>query len=370
MVKSLFEMCLSQPKVLRMAKWVYDGVAYGKSRGWTVRAPQRRRAPPRATLRLPGPGAPLRRGPLVRPQMRMQSGRSYTQTETSTKKRPPQVISHGDNASSSYNRIGSKFKSRFVEELSKRIVSPQKVFSNGTSRLVSTTGKQIVGSFAFMTKSDLTAMETAAQGGVSNANSVRFVLRHGKETVTMRNQSNSNARVFLYDVVCKNDPPSAAFDSPYECWIKGNTDFGSVGAELVVGQTPLFSPEFKQFYSVNNVTQVHLEPGQQHVHTVYHYYNKVVDSVRFQNSVSLSLSGLTRFTMLVAYGALGHESATPATVTFLPVTLDLATSFEYSYGWIEKSQPTHTIVDANPTAVVDFDFMGEAGDADTNLVVA
>jgi len=344
------------------------GNAYAKSKGYTQRYPVRAPYRPYASRVVRPPSG--RNTPLVRPQMRMRSGRSYTTTDTRRKKKPNNVKSHGDNSSSSSNTIGGKFKSKFVAQVAKRIVNTQKVTSNGTSRFLSTTGKQGITSFAYMPKAQLTDFETAAQGGTSNNNTVRFLLKKGRQVITLRNQSNSNARVWLYDIVTKREPPSTALDSPVECWIKGNTDFGNTGAEFVIGQTPHFSPEFRQYYAINKVTQFELEPGMQHVHSVYHKYNKIVDSVRFQNSVSLTLAGLTRFCVVVAHGALGHEALTPATISYMPVTLDMAYLNEYSYGWIEKTQPSHAIVDSNPTAITTFNFMGESGDNDAQPINA
>lgn len=338
---------------------------YARTMGYTPVPFTRKRKftrPPTTT----GGGAPVRMGRRVRPRM----ARSYVITKTKTKRRAPQVNTHGDNQSSSVNSIGKKWLTRFDKMMMKKIVSPQTVFLNATGNAASTQGKQNNLSFSFMTKSTLTALETAANGGVSTNNPVKFFLKNGKSILRLRNCVNTNCKLSIYDIVTKRAPPDTTLDTPNEAWVKGVTDFGTATGANTVGQTPYRSPEFNQYYSVNRVTTVSLEPGQQHDHTVYHRWNRIVDSIQFQNNVSQALPGLTRFVMIVFHGTLGHESATPNNVTYMPITLDYANSYEYTYGWIEKTQKAYTITDNNLTTVTTFNFAGESGDIDANIMTA
>jgi hypothetical protein len=297
--------------------------------------------------------------------------RSYTLTKTKTKRRTGQVSSHGDNQSFSVNSIGKKWLTRFEQMMWRKVVSPQVKFENGSSTSSSTTGSQAVAEYRFLPKNYLTVMETAANGGFVTDAPVKFFLRSAKSVVRMRNASNSNCKITLYDIVTKRAPPSAALDSVLEAWTKGLVDYGnSATAYQTVGQTPHKSPEFNYYFSINRSTTVSLEPGQQHDHTVYHSYNRIVDSVSFQNSASTSIPGVTRTTLIVFHGTLGHESLTPANVTYMPIKLDLAYTYEYKYGWIEKTARTYGISDTNPKVIADFDFMGQSGDVDTNAVDA
>lgn len=324
---------------------------------------RKRKYPGKSTT---GISAPPRLGRRVRPRM----ARSYVFTQTKTKQRSRKVTSHGDNQSSSVNSIGKRWLTRFGRMMMKKVVSPQTVFLNSSGADSSLQGKQSTINISLMTKSTLTNLETAANSGVATNNPVRFFLKNGKSVFRFRNCANTNCKATLYDIVTKRSPPSAALDTPHKAWVKGVTDFGGSTWNRTVGQTPYRSPEFNQYYAVNRVTTVSLEPGQQHDHTVYHTWDRIVDSIQFQNCVSEAVSGITRHLLVVYHGTLGHESLTPGTVTYMPITLDYASSFEYTYGWIEKTQKTFTLVDANPTSVVDVDFMGESGDADVNSVNA
>lgn len=310
-------------------------------------------------------GAPLRLGRRVRPRM----AASFTNTKTRTKRRYGKVTSHGDNQSSSVVSVGKRFMSRFDRLMNRKIVSPQVVYTNGQFATSSTTGLQKVEVVSLMDKSQLTAMETAANGGTATNVPVKFFLRRGKHVLRMRNTCNTNCKLTIYDLHTKKSTVSTALDTPSECWQKGLTDFGSSGSDTV-GFSPFRSPEFNQFFGANRVTTVSLEPGQQHDHTVYHHWNRVVDSIQFQNGVGTALAGLTRFIMIVFHGTLGHESATPANIGYMPITLDCAWSKEYSYGWVEKSTRAFATTDAHLKVITDWDFQGETGDGDVNLVQA
>jgi len=317
----------------------------------------------------PGPstgtgGAPPRLGRRVRPRM----ARSYTFTKTKTKQRSGKVITHGDNQSFSHNTIGKKWLSRFDLSMLRKIVSPQTVFSNANANVSSAQGKQAALVFSFLTKTELTAMETAA-AGAATAVPTKLFLKGGKYVLRLRNQANTNCRLSIYDIVTKRNTVSTALDNPAEVWTKGFTDYGTLTKETV-GMTPYRSPEFNQYFGVNRVTTVSLEPGQQHDHTVYHKYNRVVDSIQFQNNVGTAIAGLTRYIMIVFHGTLGHESATATSVTYMPITLDYASQHEYTYGYIQKTTRAFTGTDSNPTAIADFDFMGETGDVDVNAGIA
>lgn len=339
------------------------GNPYANTMGFRTPTFTRKRKYPGTSTRA-STGAPPRMGRRVRPRM----ANSYVFTKTK-RKRFGKVRSHGDNASASVNSIGKKFLTRYDRMMFRKIVSPQTFFYNQYGRMAGTQGKQYVENFSFMQKSTLAAIKLNAAGGVATDNPVKFFLKSGKSVMKFKNQSNAVCKLTLYDIVTKKNTVSATLGDPPLCWQKGLTDFGGA-SNTTVGFTPYRSSEFNQYFAVNRVTTISLEAGQQHDHVVYHRYNRVVDSSQFDNNVGMFIAGLTRSCMVVFHGSLGHESAAPTTVTYMPVTIDYAWSYEYTYGFIEKTTRTFTATDNNPTTVVDFDFMGENGDADVNPVSA
>lgn len=311
-------------------------------------------------------GAPLRFGRRVRPRM----AASLTFTKTQTKRRQVRVVTHGDNQSSSVNTIGKPYMSRFDKIMYRKIVSPQTIYTNNYNNYTSSQGLQNLVNFSYMTKTDLTTMHTNANGGTPGAIPLKFFLKGGKQVIRIRNQSNTTCNLKIYDLYFKKNSPSTSTDTPSELWAKGLTDYSITDSFNVVGFTPQKSPEFNQYLGIHNVLTVYLEPGQQHDHTIYHKYNRVVDSIEFENNSGLSLAHLTRYTMLVWHGTLGHESTAASTVSYMPITLDVAWSTEWTYGWIEKTTRSFAVTNNMPKTIADYDFMGETGDADTNIAAA
>lgn len=258
-----------------------------------------------------------------------------------------------------------------LRNLMRKVVQSQTQVNVDVFNLTCTTGIQSHSDVSFLGKSTLTSMETAANAGFATPNSLRLFLKSGKVTCTLRNQTNTNAHVKLYDIVCKRDPPSTGFDTPREAWNKGLTDYAGIpNLYDVVGQTPFRSPEFNHYFRVVKVTNLHMEPGMEHVHTVRHHYNKLYSTVRTQNAAGVSVAGFTRFIMPVFYGTLVHESATPGTVTTSAITLDCMIRREYSFGFLTPTAPAFTVFDGLPKAIVDTDFMGESGDVDSSVLAA
>lgn len=323
--------------------------------------PYRRKRPP--------PGAPLRMGRIVRPRVQLKSGRSYTQTKTRRRRRPGTVTKNGDNASLSSNWIKSTSRRRLPYAQYKQLASPQTLSFCSTGNFSCTQGRQFVGFIQYLSRDNLLAMKSGLAGSSTEAN-LRFFMKTGRMKISLKNQSNSNARVTLYDIVPKRAAPNTMLDSPTEAWSKGNLDIAGSGTQYnLIGETPFKSPEFRRYFGVHRVTYVNLEPGMQHEHIVHMVYNKFVDSIAFENE-NLSIPGLSRYCLVVFHGSLGHESVAPATVTTLPVVLDYMYMREWSFSYMLTPTATHQRVDTVPVNVVDFDHMGEAGDVDADNVIA
>lgn len=311
--------------------------------------------------------APPRMGRRVRPR----NARSYTQTKTQTKPKFGRVTTHGDNASFSKNLIGSIGVPRGLRGIYRQLAAPQTVVDNASGAYASTTGTQrviVLSSAAMFTNTMLNGIKASI---ASTDRAVRFFLRTGRVKLTLRNQTNCNARVSIYDLLTSSSAPSSALDTPLEVWEKGLADYGGTFTPITIGATPFKSPEFRRQFKIHKVTTLSMEPGQQHEHTVYHKYNRLIDSNQFDNwTTTLSIKGLTRWTMFVFHGSLVHESASSNVVTYAPVTLDYAVHREYSYSWIEKAVPSLSATDNLAKTLIDPDQMGETGDADVNVNTA
>lgn len=277
----------------------------------------------------------------------------------------------GPNSSKSWCKISGRRPTRWLSNLLKQVVQPQILTTNlgGTIGSV-TSGLQSITPFAFLTKTTLTQMETAANNGIATADSVRLFIKTGKHTLSLRNNTNNITHITLYDIITKRDPPSITLDTPSEAWSVGVTDAGGATLSATVGQTPFKSPEFREYYRVTNAKSFTLEAGEQHLHIVHHKYNKAVSTVRFQNAAGLTCSGFTRWILVVNYGGTVHDAATPALVAPSTTSLDFVMSQEVSFGYIRQTQPLYTNVNNLSPAVITPNFMGETDDGDINLVTA
>lgn len=271
----------------------------------------------------------------------------------------------GENSSMSYCKTGRPWMSRYMMQLYKKVQSRQVDSKVSVGNATSSTGLQQIFFQSSLLPADLTRMKTLAAGGTATANTVRFFIGHVKRKMCIRNQTNTVAKVSIYDMVYKRNPMDNAFDSPVELWSKGYTDMGRTNQHLQVHTTPFKSPEFNRYISVKKVTVMHLEAGQQHEHTFIHRVNRVIDSTEFDNASNISaIGGLTSTTMIVFHGSLGHDKAAPATVTYIPITLDWTLHSEASFGIISRNTPSYEYDGTIPTTVTDMDFMGDADDVE------
>lgn len=302
-----------------------------------------------------GVGAPPRLGRRVRPRMAGPAGLTRTRTKTKRGK----AFSHGDNTSSSSNMIGGGFRG-FAGKLAQKCVCPQTVYSNTSGTTSCSTGAQTIFMYNILPKTDLVACKTAANAGTATSNSLRLFIRSGKQRLHFRNCANTPARCWIYDVIVKR---SSTFANPVYAWRQGLSDMGGGSyPETNIGVTPYRSPEFNRVFSINKVVSVNLEPGQEHQHTVRHKWNKVVNTVQFENEGTELCPGFTRYVMVVFHGTLVH--GTDNVVSYAPIKIDHAIQQEYAYGWLEKNSPTLSVTNNFVTTLTAPSFMAESGDAD------
>lgn len=275
----------------------------------------------------------------------------------------------GENSSMSYCKMGKAWMSGYARFLYKKVQSRQVDCKHASGNASSTTGSQAVIFQSSLITSDLANLKSNING-VATDNNIRMFIGHVKRKYILRNQTNTVAKVSIYDLVYKRNPVAASFDSPVELWQKGYTDMGVATQHLEVGNTPFNAPEFRRYMYVKRVTVLNLEPGQQHEHTFIHRINRIVESSEFDNSLVTAIGGLTTTSMAVFHGSLGHESLTAANVSYMPITLDWATMTEVHYGFVVQNKPAYNYTNTVPKTITNFDFMGENQDADMDNIAA
>lgn len=308
-------------------------------------------------------GAPLRAGARVR----RKQAYSYTQTKTRRRNQVGKATKVSENMSISATTFGRR--ASLPRGLLRAALGNNTRNTNTSGTWTSGTGQQRVFYFLNGQLSDLQAIKELAQGEVT-ANDAKLILKNMKMRLDIKNQSNCAGKLTIYDLGVRFTPGNNTVDNPVEAWRKGYADMGQTDADLLVGNSPLNSAEFRRYFYVKKVTYIPLEPGQQHQHTVWSRFNRVFSSTRWDNANVTTLPGLTVCTMIVWHGSLGHESAAPGTVTYMPMKIDYAAFLSQSFAGISSNAPSFVGTDNLPKTIADFDHMGEAGDQDVDLTAA
>lgn len=318
----------------------------------------RRVRPIQFKRRRPLVGAPLS----VRPRMGMGYSRTLTKTRTRKKRKRVQTVAASMNGSSSFFKHGSR---RVKSWLQKKVLHRSVIASQNPSAATSGIGKQQVTQFSLLQRLSLDAMRTSVNNGVPTENALKLFIYQSKQKIHIRNQHNSLVTMLIYDIMTKQRPSAATLDSPAEAWEKGFLDIGmAAGHSLNVHQTPSFSAEFRMYFKIKKVTKVLMEAGQQHEHTVRQNVNRLVDTTTTGSGAFLSLPGLTSWVMIVHYGSLAHETASPALVTYSTATLDFVQFQSDTYGGLSDDLPSYVLTNNLANTALNLDFMGENQDAD------
>lgn len=327
------------------------------------------------TLARPGrkrkPSAPLRMGRRVRPRL---TGKRRVPTRTRTRRRKRRLgraVKRGDNSSASFCSFGKRWLKRGAAKLLAGMSGKKCIATHSSGNLSSAQRQQATGFYDWMSKADCTAIKTEANGGTASDSHVSYLMRYMKGVLTVKNQSNHVVKVKLYDLVCKRPPAGTSVDNPTEAWQKWYTDAGASGTITnEVGNSPLRSQEFLKYFSVKRFICHDLEPGETHTHTVYQGYNRLIRDFDISETTNVSIPYMTGYVMFTIHGSIGHESATPGNVSYMPATIDFTWRKELVFQHATQVQPKYTLTNNLPATVTNFDAMLENQDVDLDPVAA
>jgi len=269
-----------------------------------------------------------------------------------------------DNSSYSNVVLGRLWKSVFERTLYKQVQGRQTFVEANSGYTSSAASEQAVITFYLNGGGQLAVIKDLANSGFATDNDVAFYLGLSKMKLHLRNQSLTTCNMKLYDITTKRSPLVTTVDTPQEAWDKGFLDMDPTltAHSLEVGSTPYKSPEFKQYFKVQKVTTVMLEPGQEHVHNIKVNHNRRVNSTEFDQRTTPYIGGITTWTIAVFYGSIGHDATTRAQVGFCPITIDWAWRREVSYGYTLRNTPGFKYTNVIPKAITTR-FTGESDDA-------
>ena len=233
------------------------------------------------------------------------------------------VIRHGENSSASNTYLGRAFLPGAFRAVA--AMSGKKVISaTGTTPVSSLSQEQGIGLFPYLNLVDLNDIRVEANGGVDTTATVSYVLRQVKSVVAFKNQSNVPCKVKIFDLVCKRDTVGTTRDNPLEAWTAGLSDIASLMTPKSPGAIPFRSAEFNRYWACRRMITHDLEPGEQHTHTVYHRFNRVIKDVDIGQRSPQTVAYYSGFTMIVVLGSLGHDTTTATKIGFMPILLDCA----------------------------------------------
>ncbi|AJC52530.1 putative capsid protein [Trifolium-associated circular DNA virus 1] len=225
---------------------------------------------------------------------------------------------------------------------------------------------------------------TGRRQGVRNT--MKFVVNKLHYDQMIRNMSNQDADITLYDCVMRSgvDPNQAPQLSPIPNQADPLADWRNgleveriaagayLGATTInsVGTTPFHSSAFCKLYRVAKVTRKTLSSGEVHHHHVTvrprNMFDTQVDKIgnipditqTNLNTRGTYIPGLTGFTILVASGSIGNnpDVATNNQIGMTAVALDVVTKTSASFSQFTRERRQHVNFDGmstnNITAVV------------------
>lgn len=217
---------------------------------------------------------------------------------------------------------------------------------NGTARYTAAVGVQdIQNPLSMFGQADVQALLT--NFAVSYKDS-RALLMSCSAELMITNQDVGNARITLYDVVCRRDCNYTNNSSPSNAWLHSYADQGATNT-VYIGATPFSAELFTQFYKVVKITHIVLGQGQCHTHRVHYAPNKVIDGEYVQYD-GYGFKGLTCFTMLVDHGMPYNDSTTKTSVSTGNTALDVVWRKQYKYTYLTDNSNNYYVTNSLPAS--------------------
>lgn len=255
--------------------------------------------------------------------------RSRTQTMFAKKRKGRQIEVPGGESKSYFSWVNNKKPQ--LKGMLKESTAPQFVVGNSAVRLTSLTGKQeAYQTGIYFGQTDLDTMFTNVFGGSPNVTS-KIVLGSVHSETIITNAENCNARIKIFDIVCKAGDFST-MTGPEVAFEAGGVDAGGGAAAdyLIPGFHPTNVPRFTEFFKIEQETSIVLSPGATHIHNTHIAPNKVMSKLQTQYN-NANVPFLTRFTMLLWYGTPVSAVSDPTEVSLSAINLNVVTTKSYRY---------------------------------------
>lgn len=210
--------------------------------------------------------------------------------------------------------------------------------NNAGAHLTAVVGKQNIYQIPYLTYTDLNAITSTTPNGVYSTSRVLIERIEGEHLIA--NAASSACIMFLYDVIARRDSAIASFD-PSTTVLTGIDDEGGTNTDYnTVGATPQGSDMFNQFYKIVQTTRIVLAPGGIHRHNFTFDPNRPLHGAVVKELVAnanCAVKDLSIFTMVRFYGQPAHDSTTDTSVSTANCALDVITSYQIRYRWLQNS---------------------------------
>ena len=251
----------------------------------------------------------------------------------------------------------------------------KKLYGNTVGQFNSSTGQQSQFQVHTLQRQDLVGIKANLEADLPaefkpGNNDLKVLFGEVVSRLHMKNQTNHVACVVMYDIIPIRQSDTTSLDSPFECWVVGCNMQGFNDYHVYPGNSPYESKEFTKRFKVVKSTRLYMEPGEQHEHVFVRRLHSVHSSTKWDSmsaNAGETVLGLTGYTMVVAYGSIGHASTDLATsVSYMPVRLDwihhVTTQIQYVGTTLKRTAiGTNNISAAAPTA---WSFLAESADID------
>lgn len=274
---------------------------------------------------------------------------SRTKTVTSRRRGRQQPLSGGD--SCSFFTKKHKATSQVVK-LAKELPRSS-VINNTSGRIECAVGAQAyvqIGDFFTDTDVNL-GHQVLAGNSAGSPQSVKTVFEYVHSECMVTNQENVNARIVIYDVICRKDTDSTVTD-PISAISTGYNDIGGGTStdSIIVGATPYSIPRFTEYFNILQQTEVTLSPGACHVHKVHYAPNRLLSKLISARIAGSGIGGLTVYTFIKFHGTPINDITTQTQVSTAPISLDWVNHEEYIVKAVSVQTANMDVNDALPAA--------------------
>lgn len=180
---------------------------------------------------------------------------------------------------------------------------------------------------------------------------INFKTCHSESMIT--NQSNINARIYLYDVIARraSTDTNTQASTVFQLGFADNSTGGAAADYSVVGTSPYGNPRFVQYFKILKQTDITLSPGATHTHIVHVAPNRIMSNIDFTAADGDFVGGWTHYTLMVFHGTPLNDINTQTQVSVGAISLDVVQKEEYKHTYTHNSGGA---ADINNTLVTAF----------------